>query len=189
METRLTVYRPPRHAEVSWNVSNDVIWKENALARSEQVFENDFFVKLLNFLKIYESIENDILGWLMFSWGLLDARKICIIDFVNYIKSLIFCFVRFFHFFFFFEWSFFFFADFLSDMKNHFSMKSFYEPSRQWLGWQFICGSKCITWHRKHVFWDFVFDLFCIKLSYGPPRHRNVPWNVSNDVMKKRQMR
>ena len=58
---------------------------------------------------------------------------------------------------------------------------SLYEPSRQWLGWQFTVGLK-LPGDRKIDFCKSFWYSFRLRQSCGPPEHPEVSWNVSIDV-------
>ena len=57
-----------------------------------------------------------------------------------------------------------------------------YEPSCQWLGWQFVGCSK-LSGDRKTDFCKCFCYSFCLRHSCGPPRHPEVSWNVSIAVI------
>ena len=52
--------------------------------------------------------------------------------------------------------------------QRTFFLKSLYEPSRQWLDWQFTGGPKYrLPGDQKLDFWEFFFNSFWFKLSRG----------------------
>ena len=152
-ETRLTVYRRP--------IVTSYEEKQNALGRPERLFMNLIFVDIFNFfefLKIhYKScckIVNAFLSifgcsknqhhWFSKCWKLIILG-----DFE--------------------KWSFFHEIYFFLQILSSF-MKSLYELSRQWPGWQFTGGPKWVRkyrlpGHRKSDFWNLVFNSFCLRQS------------------------